>query len=58
MSKIPGMAKPTMRNRTVKVTDELWDAAHAKADRQQESVSDKIREALQAYVDEPDQKQR
>ena len=54
MSKLPGMAKPPMRNRTVKVSDDIWDAAKAKADRQAQNISDVVRAALEAYVNSPD----
>jgi len=42
------------RNRNVRVDDELWEAAQAKAARRRESVSDVIRRALLAYVAEDD----
>lgn len=38
--------------RTVRVDDELWEAAQAKAARRRESVADVIRRALLAYVEE------
>lgn len=37
-------------NRVVRVDDELWEAAKAKAAEQGESVSDVIRQALKRYV--------
>jgi len=42
------------RNRNVRVDDELWEAAQAKAARRRESVSDVIRRALLDYIEEPD----
>lgn len=36
--------------RSLRVPESLWDAAKAKADERQESVSDVIREALERYV--------
>lgn len=38
--------------RTVRVDDELWDAAATKAKRRRETVADVIRRALLAYVEE------
>jgi antitoxin component of RelBE/YafQ-DinJ toxin-antitoxin module len=37
-------------NRVVRVEDELWDAAKAKAAERGETVSDAIRRALKRYV--------
>lgn len=37
-------------NRTVRIDDELWNAAMAKADERGEPVSDVIRRALERYV--------
>lgn len=36
--------------RGIRVSDELWDAAKAKADQEGRNLSEIIREALQAYV--------
>lgn len=44
------MSKGTT-HRTVRVDDELWLAAKAKAEAEGENLSDVIREALRAYVD-------
>lgn len=41
-------AGTTLRN--VRVADELWDAARAVADEQEETVSEVIRAALTEYV--------
>lgn len=38
--------------RTVRVSDELWQAAQDKAWARRESVSDVLRRALEAYVKE------
>jgi hypothetical protein len=38
--------------RTVRVDDELWIAATAKAKRRRETVADVIRRALLAYIEE------
>jgi predicted HicB family RNase H-like nuclease len=38
-------------NRNVRVSDELWDAARAKAEAEGRNLSEIIREALQEYVD-------
>lgn len=38
--------------RHVRIDDELWNAALAKAERKRETVSDVMRRALVAYVDE------
>lgn len=43
---------PETKNRNVRVDDELWEAAQAKAKDRRESVSDVIRRALLAYVEE------
>ena len=42
--------KPTMRNRTFRCPDVLWDEANEKAAERQENLSDVIREALERYV--------
>ena len=41
---------PGFRPRSVKVDDTLWDAAKAKADDRNESLSAVIRTALERYV--------
>lgn len=41
---------PGTPRRTVRIPDDLWDAAVAKAEERGESVSDVIRRALQRYV--------
>lgn len=41
--------------RTVRVPDELWQAALAKAAERGELIGDVIRAGLQAYVDDPAQ---
>lgn len=43
---------PETKNRNVRVDDELWNAAQEKAKARRESVSDVIRRALLAYVEE------
>lgn len=45
-----GVAVTKLRN--FRVDDELWTAAQTKAARRRESVSDVIRRALLAYVEE------
>lgn len=47
--------RPPMRPKSVKVSDELWKAAHAKADERGEVVSEVIRAALERYVNEDNQ---
>lgn len=42
--------RPVKRNHSVKVDDELWNAAQAKADERGEYLSEVIREALKRYV--------
>jgi hypothetical protein len=42
--------RPPRRPRSVKVEDELWKAALAKADQRGEVLSEVIREALKRYV--------
>ena len=44
------MTRPPRRPRSVKVEDELWEAAKAKAEERGELVSEVIREALKRYV--------
>src|SRR3954470_25075308 len=41
---------PGTPRRTIRIPDDLWDAATAKADKRGESVSDVIRHALERYV--------
>ena len=41
-----------MKNRVVRVSDPLWDAAMAKADLMNETIADVVRRALVAYVEE------
>lgn len=43
-------AYPGDKIRTVRVDEELWRAAHAKAHKQREPLSEVIRRALRAYV--------
>lgn len=45
------MSKGTI-HRTVRIEDELWAAAKAKADAEGVNLSEVIRAALRAYVDE------
>lgn len=45
-----GMAETTKRG--VRVDDDLWERAQAKAKDRRESVADVIRRALLAYVEE------
>ena len=44
------MTRPPRKPRSVKVEDELWAAALAKADERGEVLSEVIREALRRYV--------
>lgn len=48
LSRVPNQPKTPIRG--VRVPDELWDAARAKAADEKESVSDVVRRALEAYV--------
>lgn len=41
---------PGTPRRTIRVPDELWDAAQAKAQERGENLSDVIRKALERYV--------
>lgn len=43
---------PETKIRTVRVDNDLWEAAQAKAKDRRESVADVIRRALLAYVEE------
>ena len=42
--------RPPRKPRSVKVEDELWEAAKRKADERGEVLSEVIREALKRYV--------
>lgn len=42
--------KPKTPLRAVRISDDLWQAAQAKANEKGESVSDVIRRALERYV--------
>jgi len=44
------MTRDPKRPRSVKVSDELWRAAQAKADERGEYLSEVIRRALERYV--------
>ena len=44
------MARPPRRPRSVKVEDDLWDAAMRKAEERGEILSEVIREALKRYI--------
>lgn len=44
------MAKPPMIQKTYRVPVPLYEAAMAKAEEQQENLSDVIRDALERYV--------
>lgn len=43
---------PGTPRRTVRVPDEVWEAAQAKAAERQETLSDVIRRALETYAEE------
>ena len=44
------MTRPPRKPRSVKVEDELWSAALAKADERGDVLSEVIRDALKRYV--------
>ena len=44
------MSRAPRKPRSVKVEDDLWAAAHAKADERGEILSEVIREALRRYI--------
>ena len=44
------MSRPPRKPRSVKVEDELWSAAHAKANERGEILSEEIRAFLKRYV--------
>lgn len=44
------VAKPPMVMRSIRVPAKLWAEAKARADQREESISDVIREALEAYL--------
>jgi antitoxin component of RelBE/YafQ-DinJ toxin-antitoxin module len=43
------MPKDPMKNRVVRVSDRIWDAAKARADERGESISDAVRKFLERY---------
>lgn len=47
------MSKDRTPLRAIRVDDELWKAAQAKAEAEARTVSDVIREALRKYVKRP-----
>ena len=47
------MTRPPRKARAVRVEDELWAAAQAKADERGDVLSEVIREALKRYVRKP-----
>jgi len=44
------MPKKRMKSRVIRVPDELWEAARAKADERGESLAEAIRAFLRRYV--------
>lgn len=50
---MPNQPRPSNRHRMVRVEDELWQAARAKAADEGTTVSVVIRDALRAFLDEP-----
>lgn len=52
-STVPRVTKPPMVMRSIRVPMKLWEAAKAKADEREESISDVVREALERYVKRP-----
>lgn len=44
------VAKRPMVMRSIRVPAKLWDEAKVKADEREESISDVLREALEAYL--------
>ena len=48
VGRVPNKPKTPMRS--LRVADDLWEAAQAKAQERGESVSDVIRKALERYV--------
>lgn len=42
--------KPPMKNRVVRVPDDLWEAARTQAAERGENISDVIRAALTRYI--------
>lgn len=43
------MPKEPMKNRVVRVSDRVWDAAKIKADEKGETVSEAVRKFLERY---------
>lgn len=52
LARVPRSNKPPMIQRTYRVPQKLYDAAMERAVVEQEDLSDVIRRALLAYVDE------
>lgn len=44
------MARPAMKTRGVKVSDDVWNAALTAADERQEVLSEEIRKFLERYA--------
>lgn len=44
------MPREPMKNRVIRVSDRLWEAAQAKADEKGETVSEAVRKFLERYV--------
>jgi len=51
-TRVARVAKPKMVIRSLRVPEKLWNAAKAKADEREENISDVIRDALDAYVND------
>lgn len=56
MSRLPTVAKPPMPHRTIRVSNEDWHAAQAKADERDENLSEEIRKFIQDYAKLPAKK--
>jgi predicted HicB family RNase H-like nuclease len=50
---MPNQPRPGTRAHNIRITDELWEAAIAKAESRGETVSEVIRRALERYVKRP-----
>ena len=46
----PRISRPSRKTRTIRVEDDLWDAAKRKAEERGDVLSEEIRKFLQRYV--------
>lgn len=47
---VSNVPKEPMKNRVIRVSDSVWEAAKTRADERNESVSDAVRKFLERYA--------